>query len=80
MHWLDRKTSHSVYYRNNLNVDTYFRNLLQEVLSVVDLSVKIKKEKKNQRSEIMGQREKDQAHCSKYFWKEGNDTQNQGKE
>lgn len=75
---MGRKTPHSVYYRKNLNIDTYFRNLLQDVLLVVDSSVKIKKEK-NQWSEIVGQREKEQAHCFKYFWKEGNDIQNQWK-
>lgn len=42
---MDRKTSRSVYYRKNLNIDTYFENLIQEVLLVVDLSVKMKKKK-----------------------------------
>lgn len=77
MHWMDRKTSRSVYYRKNLNIDTYFENLIQEVLLVVDLSVKMKKKKKSKKWDCGAEGEG--TGTLLYFWKEGNATQNWGK-
>lgn len=57
------KPQTQVYDRKNLKVGICFRNLLQEVLWIVDfISGSQRRKEKNQRREIMGTRETAQVH------------------